>query len=102
MLLFCSYLRVDTLAIMLSYSNIHSGSKVVVVDGVQGLLLAAAMERTGGRGKIVHIHPGPQPIMYVSPSFFSHMRCTPPKDLLLTNMIFLVMYGIPAVHIVYF
>ncbi|GAU99225.1 hypothetical protein RvY_10257 [Ramazzottius varieornatus] len=58
-----NYLRLDTLAIMLSNSNIHAGSNVMVVDGVQGLLLAAAMERMGGRGKIVHVHPGPQPII---------------------------------------
>ncbi|OWA54159.1 putative tRNA (adenine(58)-N(1))-methyltransferase non-catalytic subunit TRM6 [Hypsibius exemplaris] len=58
-----NHIRVDTLAIMLSLSNIQAGSKVLVVDGVQGLLLAAAMERTGGTGKIVHVHPGPQPII---------------------------------------
>lgn len=61
---FSSHLRIDTLAIMLSMSNIFSGSRVIVVDGSQGILLAAAMERTAGSGQIVHIHPGPQPIMY--------------------------------------
>ena len=70
-LLVFSYLRIDTLAIMLSNSNVHAGSRVVVVDGVQGLLLAAAMERMGGRGNIVHIHPGPQPIMYVNTALSS-------------------------------
>ncbi|XP_055349605.1 tRNA (adenine(58)-N(1))-methyltransferase non-catalytic subunit TRM6-like [Paramacrobiotus metropolitanus] len=58
-----NHLRVDTLAMMLSFANIRHGSNVVVVDGSQGILLAAALQRTGGAGRIVHIHSGPQPVI---------------------------------------
>ncbi|KAI9142547.1 adenine(58)-N(1)-methyltransferase non-catalytic subunit TRM6 [Paraphysoderma sedebokerense] len=53
-------LRIDTLSIMLSQANIRAGSKVLVVDDVQGLLVAAVMERLGGHGTVVAIHESEQ------------------------------------------
>ena len=38
----------DTLAQMLTYSNVHPGCNAVVVETCQGLLLGAVLERLGG------------------------------------------------------
>lgn len=45
---FCSHLRHDTLAQMLTLANIHAGSKVLVFETCSGLVLGAVMERMGG------------------------------------------------------
>lgn len=44
-----SHLRYDALAQMLTLSNIHAGSKVLVFETCAGLVLGAVMERMGGR-----------------------------------------------------
>lgn len=44
----CSHLRYDTLAQMLTLGNIHAGSKVLVFETCAGLVLGAVMERMGG------------------------------------------------------
>lgn len=41
-------MRLDSLAQMLNHANIHSGSRVLVVDDCLGLLVAACLERLGG------------------------------------------------------
>lgn len=46
--LWCSHLRYDTLAQMLTLANIHAGSKVLVFETCAGLVLGSVMERMGG------------------------------------------------------
>lgn len=43
-----SHLRYDTLAQMLTLTNIHAGSKVLVFETCAGLVLGSVMERMGG------------------------------------------------------
>ncbi|XP_059147966.1 tRNA (adenine(58)-N(1))-methyltransferase non-catalytic subunit TRM6-like isoform X2 [Physella acuta] len=50
-------LRADTLAQILSYSNVRYGSNVGVVETCQGLILACVLQRMGGQGKIVNLIP---------------------------------------------
>lgn len=42
-------IRMDTLSQLLSYSNVHSGCKLLVVDDTQGMIVSALAERMGGR-----------------------------------------------------
>ena len=42
-------MRLDSLAQMLNHANVHSGSRVLVVDDCLGLLVAACLERLGGK-----------------------------------------------------
>ena len=41
-------MRVDTVAQILTYSNVHAHSNMIVMETTQGLLLAAMLERMGG------------------------------------------------------
>lgn len=41
-------MRPDTLAQLMTSSNIQSGSKVIIVEHCQGLVVAAALERLAG------------------------------------------------------
>lgn len=45
---FIRHLRPDTLAQLMTSSNIQSGSKVILVEHCQGLVVAAALERLAG------------------------------------------------------
>ncbi|KAF8943716.1 tRNA (adenine(58)-N(1))-methyltransferase non-catalytic subunit TRM6, partial [Haplosporangium bisporale] len=40
-------IRMDTLSQLLSYSNVHAGSKLLVVDDTQGMIVSALAERMG-------------------------------------------------------
>ncbi|CAF2982346.1 unnamed protein product [Rotaria socialis] len=52
------YLRRDTLAMLLSLSNISHGSNVGIVESCQGLVLASAIQRcAGGNGFIFNLTP---------------------------------------------
>jgi tRNA (adenine58-N1)-methyltransferase non-catalytic subunit len=42
-------LRPDTLGQILSYGNVQSSSRVLVVDDSGGLIIAAVLERLGGK-----------------------------------------------------
>eukprot|EP00057_Strongylocentrotus_purpuratus_P031072 XP_783506.2 PREDICTED: tRNA (adenine(58)-N(1))-methyltransferase non-catalytic subunit TRM6 [Strongylocentrotus purpuratus] len=55
-------IRIDTMAQLLSAANVQSGSKVMVLENCQGLLVAAIMERLGGNGTVVHFHTEDQPM----------------------------------------
>jgi tRNA (adenine-N(1)-)-methyltransferase non-catalytic subunit len=46
------YMRVDTLAQILTIANVHSGCNVMLVESCQGLVTGAVLERLGG----VHVH----------------------------------------------
>lgn len=52
------FLRIDTLSQMMTFANIHSESRVMVLDDACGLVLAAVMERMHGLGDLLAIHNG--------------------------------------------
>lgn len=56
------HLRYDVLAQMLTLSNIHAGSKVLVFETCAGLVLGAVMERMGGYGSVIHMYSGGEPV----------------------------------------
>ncbi len=45
----CRCLRMDSLSQILTQANIQAHSRVLVVDGCNGLVLAALMEKMGGQ-----------------------------------------------------
>ncbi|XP_014671633.1 PREDICTED: tRNA (adenine(58)-N(1))-methyltransferase non-catalytic subunit TRM6-like [Priapulus caudatus] len=49
-------LRADSLAQMLTQTNIRAHSKVIVVESCQGLIVGAVLERLGGHGIVVQLH----------------------------------------------
>lgn len=50
-------LRLDTLAQMLSAANVGAGGRYLVVDGTSGgLIVAACLERMGGKGRLIAVH----------------------------------------------
>ena len=52
------YLRRDTLAMLLSLSNVHHQSNVAVVESCQGLILASVIQRCAGdQGLIFNLTP---------------------------------------------
>ncbi|XP_062576198.1 tRNA (adenine(58)-N(1))-methyltransferase non-catalytic subunit TRM6-like isoform X2 [Saccostrea cucullata] len=55
-------IRMDTLAQILTYGNVHAYTNVAVVDTCSGLVVGAVMERLGGYGKVIHFHPGDRPV----------------------------------------
>eukprot|EP00884_Botryococcus_braunii_P020464 jgi/Botrbrau1/7100/Bobra.0165s0121.1 len=52
------YIRVDTLALLLSLGNIGAGARVLVMDDCNGLVTGAVIERMGGWGEVVAGHIG--------------------------------------------
>lgn len=52
------YLRRDTLAMLLSLSNINHDSNIGIVESCQGLVLASVIQRcAGGNGLIFNLTP---------------------------------------------
>lgn len=58
-------MRYDTLAQMLTLGNVGPGWRGIVVDECGGLLLGAVLERMGGEGEVLAIHPGDQPAYWI-------------------------------------
>ncbi|KAG0300847.1 tRNA (adenine(58)-N(1))-methyltransferase non-catalytic subunit trm6 [Dissophora globulifera] len=54
-------IRMDTLSQLLSYSNVHAGCKLLVVDDTQGMVVSALAERMGGQGTILGLYDGDNP-----------------------------------------
>ncbi|KAJ1569913.1 tRNA (adenine(58)-N(1))-methyltransferase non-catalytic subunit trm6, partial [Nowakowskiella sp. JEL0078] len=54
-------IRIDTLSQMMCLANVRAGSKVLVVDDCSGIILASVLERMGGYGSILFIHPSESP-----------------------------------------
>lgn len=50
-------MRMDTIAQILTYSNVAANRNVMVLESCKGLLLAAIAERVAGHGKIVNFSP---------------------------------------------
>ncbi|XP_033735564.1 tRNA (adenine(58)-N(1))-methyltransferase non-catalytic subunit TRM6-like [Pecten maximus] len=63
------FMRVDSLAQILSRGNVRAHSTVAVVDTCMGLVVGAVMERLGGFGKVIHFHQGPTAVRPVLDSF---------------------------------
>jgi len=55
------HLRFDSLAQLLTLSNVQAESNALVVDGGMGVLLGAVTERTAGYGKVLNVYLGQQP-----------------------------------------
>ncbi|GAA5862650.1 hypothetical protein JCM3774_001091 [Rhodotorula dairenensis] len=54
-------LRPDTLANMLAMANVRPGSRLLVVEDLGGMVVAAAVERMGGRGRIMIVNDADSP-----------------------------------------
>jgi tRNA (adenine-N(1)-)-methyltransferase non-catalytic subunit len=50
-------MRMDTIAQMLTYSNVAAHRNVMVLESCKGLLLSAVIERVAGFGKIINFSP---------------------------------------------
>lgn len=62
-------IRPDTLAQMLSISNVQSGSNVLLLENCQGLLLGAIMKRLGTLGKILQFYQGSYPVRIITEQY---------------------------------
>ena len=56
-----NHMREDSLARLLTLSNVQPGSRALVVDSMNGLVLGALAERMGGMGRLMHGFNGLQP-----------------------------------------
>jgi tRNA (adenine-N(1)-)-methyltransferase non-catalytic subunit len=56
-----SHMREDTLARLLTLSNVQPGSRALVVDSTNGLVMGALAERMGGMGRLMHGFNGMEP-----------------------------------------
>ncbi|GAA5921494.1 hypothetical protein JCM3775_003074 [Rhodotorula graminis] len=54
-------LRPDTLANMLAMANVRPGSRLLVVEDMGGMIVAAAVERMGGKGRIMVVNDADSP-----------------------------------------
>lgn len=54
-------LREDTLAQILSYSNVYAGCQVLVMEKCMGILTGALAQRIGGYGRILSVYTGMAP-----------------------------------------
>ena len=52
----------DSLGQLLSWANVHSGSKLLVVESCIGLVVGAVLERMGGQGTVIHLFSGTAPV----------------------------------------
>lgn len=50
-------MRIDTIAQMLTYSNVAANRNVLILESCKGLLLAAVAERLGGYGTVINLSP---------------------------------------------
>lgn len=53
-----AYLRQDCLAHLLTWSNVHHGCRIAVVEQCLGIVTAAVLERMAGGGQCVRLHKG--------------------------------------------
>lgn len=55
------FLRVDALALLLAYSGVRSGARVLVYENCTGIITGAVSERLGGIGTILNVFVGCNP-----------------------------------------
>ncbi|KAH7096858.1 Gcd10p-domain-containing protein [Auriculariales sp. MPI-PUGE-AT-0066] len=65
-------LRPDSLSEMLVIANVRPNARILVVDDVSGLLVAAVLERTGGMGKVLSINDVESVPSYSALPFFNY------------------------------
>ncbi|XP_064383975.1 tRNA (adenine(58)-N(1))-methyltransferase non-catalytic subunit TRM6-like isoform X2 [Halichondria panicea] len=63
------FLREDSLAQMLTMSNVQANSNVIVMETTQGFLTGALLERMGGYGNLVQIFFGDFPVRLILNNF---------------------------------
>ncbi|KAI8049548.1 Gcd10p family-domain-containing protein [Syncephalis plumigaleata] len=51
-------IRLDTLSQLLTFGNVFAGTRMLVVDDAQGMLVSALLDRMGGHGQVLAIHDG--------------------------------------------
>ncbi|RKP22416.1 Gcd10p family-domain-containing protein, partial [Syncephalis pseudoplumigaleata] len=51
-------IRLDTLSQLLTFGNVFAGTRMLVVDEAQGMLVSAVLDRMGGHGQMLAIHHG--------------------------------------------
>ncbi|KAI9595402.1 adenine(58)-N(1)-methyltransferase non-catalytic subunit TRM6 [Syncephalis fuscata] len=51
-------IRLDTLSQLLTFGNVFAGTRMLVVDDAQGMLVSAVLDRMGGHGELLAIHDG--------------------------------------------
>lgn len=52
------HMRPDTIAHIMSLSNLQSGLRTLIIDDCIGLILGTALERANGRGAVYNLHQG--------------------------------------------
>lgn len=62
-------LRFDSLAQIISQSGVHSGTRVLVMDSMTGLLVGSLAYRMRGQGTILALYGGQQPHLEMVNSF---------------------------------
>jgi tRNA (adenine58-N1)-methyltransferase non-catalytic subunit len=50
-------MRIDTVAQILTYSNVAAYRNVLILENCKGLLVASVVERLGGFGSIINLSP---------------------------------------------
>ena len=55
---FCSNLRIDAIGQLLTYANVHAGSRVMVAESCIGLLLGAVIDRMQGKNYTPFVQSG--------------------------------------------
>jgi len=61
--------RPDTLAQILTWSNIQSGSNILVFENCQGLICGAALERLGSDGRLIQLYTSVFPVRIIMEQF---------------------------------
>lgn len=69
-------LRPDSLAQVLSQSGVHSGSRVLVVESMVGLIVGSLAYRMRGMGRILAVYGSQQPHFDMAHSFNLDQACT--------------------------
>ena len=67
--------RPDTLGQILTWSNIHSASKVLVFENCQGLIAGAVLERLGTDGKLIQLYKSSFPVRLIMEQFNFSVTC---------------------------
>jgi len=62
-------LRPDTVAQMLTWSDIQAGSNVVLFESCQGLIAGALMERLGSTGRLIQLYKSSFPVRIIMEQF---------------------------------
>ncbi|KZT54804.1 Gcd10p-domain-containing protein [Calocera cornea HHB12733] len=55
------WLRIDTMAQMLTFANVQEEGRFIVVEDCGGLVVGAMLERMGGKGRLLEIHDADSP-----------------------------------------